>query len=502
MATIFLSYCTQQVLDTGAVSAQMASSGFGSIMQSKFSAWLKASPFKSPPPVDQEEGAPLMTLAERKAAARQKSETDFIRSIEPAGELECGVDVSVDKGKENKMTKLWEMYRQEGEVNPPEIFDFKPLNYHYIGFKINELDDIVPTDDDFELNLRFVCEWGDQVNKTPIYRNWQPGQHINRVMYFLVNPLSQREPSARDLELHPAIKIRLQHQDEDLSFKTLGTGKFFIHNISGKHPNDRMCVLCKCDKTKTSKVSIEKWDLKLFGLRKDYVVKECRTRVFKDKLFLLSVSENQHPVITFEAFFRGPEREGGEIDFMDPEDKSQKLYLHHSDDASDKRERALCCCFKDDSNEKCRASQLRWDPTTTVEESRGCFDLNDFVQHTESVFTSIWGDNEWFRREKPLGEMMIPDVPQQRFSGIPAARGRYLSYMVALDETHTPHFFPEFLMKITIPPSFLKNSNISKNGTNDEDEEDDPSGGGGDADKSNDDDNDAKVCIRNRVCLL
>ena len=487
----------QQVLDTGSLSAQMASSKAGNIMPSKFSAWLKARPFSSPPPVDQEEGAPLMTLSERKAAARQKIDSDFLNSIEAAGELECSVQVSVDKGKETKMTKLWETYRQDGEINPPEIFDFAPLNYHYIGFKLKQLLDIGPSNDDFELNLRFVLEWDDQVVKTPVYENWQPGQHIDRVVYFLVNPLSQREPSAQDLERHPYISIRLQHQDADLSFKTLGTGKFFIHKISGKHPNDRNCVLCKCNPTKTSKIAIEKWDVKLFGLRRDYVIKECRTRVYKDKLRLMSVSENQHPLITFEAWFRGPARDDVDIDFMDPLDKTQKLYIRHADEATDKRERALCCCFMDDPTEKCLAAQRRWDPTATTDESRGCVDLDDYVQHAEAVFTHILNDAEWFRREHPLGNDIVPDPPQQKFSGIPAQCGRYHSYLVALDETHTPHFFPEFLMKITISPTFLRNANISKNGTNDEDVEDDPSGDATEKDERSaaNDDPDVKVCL-------
>ena len=55
-------------------------------------------------------------------------------------------------------------FRQTGELNPPEVFDYKPYNYSYIGIHVDSAKGLaMMAARDEGLNLFVSLEWAGQV---------------------------------------------------------------------------------------------------------------------------------------------------------------------------------------------------------------------------------------------------------------------------------------------------------------------------------------------------
>lgn len=83
-------------------------------------------------------------------------------------------------------------FRQSGELNPPEVFDYAPYNYSYIGFHVAGVRGLsMLSSRDEGLNLFVSLEWAGQVYRTDTVRDWN-GEPIDYTIYFQVFCISTR----------------------------------------------------------------------------------------------------------------------------------------------------------------------------------------------------------------------------------------------------------------------------------------------------------------------
>eukprot|EP00750_Incisomonas_marina_P000666 INCI10454.1.p1 GENE.INCI10454.1~~INCI10454.1.p1 ORF type:complete len:1532 (+),score=248.93 INCI10454.1:232-4827(+) len=320
------------------------------------------------------------------------------------GQIEGNVDVSIFEDQSGSLTELWTWFRQTGELNPPEVFDYAPYNYSYIGLHIDNVRGLrMLASRDEGLNLFVSLEWAGQVYRTDTVHDWN-GDAIDYTIYFQVFCISAR-PQVEDLIRHPFVNIYVWHESQSGHNDLIGETQFFLHNIAGKHvtarqtaqgrgpsargdrhrlaiggprgagvyhrPEATLCERSSCKKTKTRKVVIHTWRKGWLYplLPKQYVEREVRTRVFSASLPLRSTDLNHNASIKISAWFRSPVSRNGFVDFVNTDPAtaglSKYLTLPHSDAGTERRKNALCLCA---------ASQLGG--SEVVDENDGFFDEN------------------------------------------------------------------------------------------------------------------------------
>ena len=398
--------------------------------------------------------------------------------------------VHVSESEVERETRLWKMFLQKGEPNPPDLDDEESV---YLAIAPQTITLTDPDNFPSEVRSQYanVCvqaEWAGQSQTTDTIKQLRGGgvAQCMDVLYFHVRSFGKR-PTRAELERVPSILLTVWHEDDNGTRVALGSTKVWLHDITGRMARSedaleaRKCAVGKCEERPLEKLTImrkpvrTRWSLSFLshGPRLD-VETTVKTRVLRDVAVLVSQTGNRLSSVKFEAYFRGPffvnpltKERTNIVDLLDvTRDEGDgwwpPLKLPHMDAAEERTMKALCVCKIESpaSNsgitrkcERSRSGHMEAEAGATAGASgiaSSRYVVCDQLAAFETTVRYHFCDQErLFRRYRPIGR-------RDRKNGV-----MHWSYIAALDEHGVYRLLPEFLRETSTPKDFYLHERAS-----------------------------------------
>ena len=140
-------------------------------------------------------------------------------------------------GNKSGETPLWREFCQTGAVQPAELKVYKPFEYTYLCIRVIRCIGLLAVDEDGASDPYVSITWAGQTQSTTVrFDNCDP--EFNETFYFRVRSSDPDMPTAAELEKHPFVRLSVWDYDESGSSDDLGTGKIYLHNITGAWNKD------------------------------------------------------------------------------------------------------------------------------------------------------------------------------------------------------------------------------------------------------------------------
>ena len=370
---------------------------------------------------------------------RKGKHTKGLERFVAAGRVTGSVSVSarqsamwtdfMQRGKSGE-TPLWREFCQTGSVQPAELKVYKPFEYCYLCIRIIRCIDLLAVDEDGASDPYVSITWAGQTQSTAVrFDDCDP--EYNETFYFRVRSSDPDMPSAAELEKHPFVRLSVWDYDESGSSDDLGTGKIFLHNITGAwNKDDDVDDSFKPNVPTKRTVMIR--DRPTGPLRQRTVM----TRTITQRIELQGLPPHLQSAIKIEAWFHGP----GYVD----ETRKPQIYSTRSETMKLKRSGDLL--EPRNKERKARGSPLlylrKWDP-----EALNIGHAHEMEEQTRKDVENFWGRIYDVERVSEPIQQRIKDMNQ------------LYPIVEAVDQYGQKFLMPQFLQAIPVPSQLFAQDN-------------------------------------------
>jgi hypothetical protein len=154
----------------------------------------------------------------------------FVRESDREEEFRRVGHVTGNMDVECEVARLWREFAQVGQLQPPELRDFPPFAYSYLGVRVIAARDLLGVDLSGLSDPYVLVEWGGQRQSTKIIsENVNP--LFDEMLYFHVRSFNAKRVRQRDVISHPFIRLTVWDHNEAGSSDFLGTTKVYLHQV-------------------------------------------------------------------------------------------------------------------------------------------------------------------------------------------------------------------------------------------------------------------------------
>ena len=334
---------------------------------------------------------------------------------------------SFRNNKSSGETPLWREFCQTGAVQPAELKVYKPFEYTYLCIRVVRCIGLLAVDEDGASDPYVSLTWAGQTQSTTVcFDNCDP--EYNETFYFRVRSSDPDMPTAAELEKHPFVRLSVWDYDESGSSDDLGTGKIFLHNITGAWNKD-----ADVDDSFKPNVPTKREVMIRNRATGPLRARTIMTRSYSSRIKLEGLPPHLESAIKVEAWFQGP----GYVD----ETKRPQIYSSRS--KAMKIKRAGDLIEPRNKERKERGSTLlylrKWDPDAP----------NVGHAHEMEDQTRKDVENFWERIAN------TPSDIQERVEEM----NRIFPILEAVDQYGQKFLLPQYLQSIPVPSQLFASDN-------------------------------------------
>ena len=372
---------------------------------------------------------------------RKGRHTSGLIRFVPAGRVTGSVSVSArqsttwkDKAQfwrnnHSGESPLWREFCQTGSVQPAELKVYKPFEYCYLCIKVIRCIGLLAVDEDGASDPYVSMTWAGQTQSTTVrFDNCDP--EYNETFFFRVRASDPDMPTSAELEKHPFVRFSVWDYDESGSSDDLGTGKIYLHNITGAwNKDDDVDDTFKPNVPTKREVMIR--DRATGPLRQRTIM----TRSYTSRVKLEGLPPHLESAIKVEAWFHGP----GYVD------ETRKPQIYSTTSKEQKLKRAGDLLEPDKNSRKERGSPLlylrKWDP-----DSQNIGHAHEMEAQTRQDVEKFWAR---------IYEGSLSTSVKERITDM----NSQFPILEAVDQYGQKFLLPQFLQAIPVPAQLFAKDN-------------------------------------------